>query len=130
MTRPERRRPLAISAPSRELNDIQATRSPSAQPRLVNTLATRLACRCRVAKSRILSPKMNAGLSGSESAWLARKSNSIALMLRVRRARGRGMTGRRARRRPGRTQRVLNEADRRGSRRDAAADHHAIAQAA
>src|SRR5438093_660480 len=81
IARPARRSPLAISAPAMELKDIQATRSPSPQPRPVNAFATRLARRFRVAKSRTSSPQTTAGLSGSDSAWLARKSNSAVLIL-------------------------------------------------
>src|SRR5207253_10800532 len=111
MTRPARRSPLAISAPAMELKDIQATRSPSRQPRPVNAFATRLARWFKVAKSRTSSPQTTAGLSGRDSAWLARKSKSTLLILGgVRGGGGRA----RGRRRLGRAQRVAAQPKGRG----------------
>jgi len=75
-TVPDRRTPFPISNPAIELNDMIATRSPASQPRLMNTLAARLALRFSDEKSRVLSPRITAGFEGSDSAWLARKSNS------------------------------------------------------
>src|SRR5258708_799880 len=71
-----RRAAFAVTKPSIELNDMDATRSPSAQPRLLKTLAIRFALRCSDAKSIALSARITAGLFGTDSAWLARKSNS------------------------------------------------------
>src|SRR5437867_5990512 len=123
MTSPARRSPLAISAPAMELNDIHATRSPSRQPRLVKTLATRLALRFSAPKSMASSPQITAGLSGWDLAWLRRKSTAIPLMLRsLRRGGCRGGGWRRLRR----AWRAARQADRRRHGGDAARDHDAI----
>src|SRR5437762_1461779 len=124
MTRPARRRPLAISAPSMELNDIHATRSPSWHPSEVKALATRLARLLRVAKSWTRSAQMTAGLSASAPAWSARKSRPTDLILGVagaRRKRGRGLR---------RAQSVAGETKSERRWRHAPRDHHAVAVAA
>src|SRR2546430_16892623 len=98
MTRPAGRRPLAISAPAIELNDIHATRSPSLQPRSTNTLAARLARLLSVTKSRTSPLQMTAGFSGVDPAGFATEIEYIqGLMFSV----VRGGAGRRRRRRPG-----------------------------
>src|SRR5437867_7331965 len=124
MTSPARRSPLAISAPAMELNDIHATRSPSRQPRLVKTLATRLALRFSAPKSMASSPQITAGLSGWDSAWLRRKSAAMPLMLGSLRRGGCGGGGWRRLRG---AWRAARQADRRRHGGDAASDHDAIA---
>src|SRR6202162_5558783 len=71
---PRRRAPLATSLPSIELKDMTATRSPSWAPSPWKALAARFALRFSEAKLTDLSPRITAGLSGRDSAWLRRKS--------------------------------------------------------
>src|SRR2546423_10404784 len=84
-TSPALRRPLVISNPVAELNDITATRSSGSHPRDRNMLAARLARRFSEAKSMVRPWKTTAGLSGLVAAWPARMSMSaIDLMLEAR----------------------------------------------
>src|SRR3977135_4139469 len=57
-----------------ELKDMMATRSPGTHPSPSIADAARFAARSSDAKSSTRSPRTTAGLSGFDSAWLARKS--------------------------------------------------------
>src|SRR5205823_11133995 len=117
-TSPALRRPLVISNPVDELNDITATRSSGLHPRDRNMLAARLARRFSEAKSMVRPWKTTAGLSGLVAAWPARMSASAIDLMLARR---------------GRCAEALSvglQTERGGGRGDAACDNHPIARAA
>src|SRR5438874_1296663 len=117
-TSPALRRPLVISNPVAELNDITATRSSGSHPRDRNMLAARLARPFSEAKSMVRPWKTTAGLSGLVAAWPARMSMSAIDLMLARR---------------GRCSKALSvglQPERGGGRGDAACDNHAIAHAA